>query len=693
MRGNEKAIVKRVMCLSMITLVLSGCTTVETARVIKPGDRVGVHFTCRLPNGEIASSTEKSIADNSGLPKSAIFMASHTNDSVKLPTGAELEELRHKQVLGMEEEIISQLTDAVVGMNYDESRTLKLTAAMAPTRDGDTHILHMARMRRRPKQLHLSVAEYKSRKHVDPVVGQDYTLDPEFPGKVVDVTESEVVVRFSAKVGDIVNTPFGKGVIRELDERYEYEIDARKGSLVRSGPLVGRISNVDDRLITIDYANPFAGEELTCDVRTEMAAGESITAVKTGEKSSADPASPRLTKAEGDAQVTKVDKVITDAVNKSDVSAHVDPTKNPAVAQNGDLVTVNFTAAFEDGAVIGTTLESVALDAKRKKVSWFMPLERYAPEEIKAGSRELMPGLGDAVLGMTEGAKKRVTLAPKQAYGLPDPSRIVKYPVVKTIPRLITMPAEDYVKRFNSFPVVGKEVELTPYFKARVVKVSEKTADLECLAKDGKLVDEDFGSTLIQVKGDVVSITLTPRIDGVIETGGETGRVIAADNDTVTVDFNNPLAGKKIVLDLEVVSLTKASSLQTKPIEWTEDHDAGLALAKEEVKPLFLLLYADWCGWCKKTQTETLTDPRIGRLRDHFVWMKLNSDKETKYKQMYGQGGFPMMVLLKSDGTVAEKIDGFRDGAALGRVLKDFLAKAQPGQTGTKTVSATDGHK
>ena len=106
-----------------------------------------------------------------------------------------------------------------------------------------------------------------------------------------------------------------------------------------------------------------------------------------------------------------------------------------------------------------------------------------------------------------------------------------------------------------------------------------------------------------------------------------------------------------------------------------------------------MILYADWCGWCKKTFAETIPDPRVSRLKDKFVWMKVNSDKETKYKQMYGQNGFPMMVLLRPDGTVAEKIDGFRDGAALGRVLKEFLATSQPGQAGTKTVSATDGHR
>ena len=71
--------------------------------------------------------------------------------------------------------------------------------------------------------------------------------------------------------------------------------------------------------------------------------------------------------------------------------------------------------------------------------------------------------------------------------------------------------------------------------------------------------------------------------------------------------------------------------------------------------------------------TETLPDPRIGRLKDKFVWMRLNSDKEKKYKEQYGQNGFPMMVILKPDGTVLKKIDGYRDARGLKRAGMEVL--------------------
>ena len=74
-----------------------------------------------------------------------------------------------------------------------------------------------------------------------------------------------------AQPGSVVDTPFGKGTIKENEKNYEIVIDASVGHLVRSQGLVGRVSEVQDRTIVIDYGNPFGGETLSCDVKVEPA--------------------------------------------------------------------------------------------------------------------------------------------------------------------------------------------------------------------------------------------------------------------------------------------------------------------------------------------------------------------------------------------------------------------------------------
>ena len=57
-------------------------------------------------------------------------------------------------------------------------------------------------------------------------MGQEFPSDPAVPGKVVSVSETGVLVRFTAEPGKEVDTAFGKGTIRETPDHYEIAIDA-----------------------------------------------------------------------------------------------------------------------------------------------------------------------------------------------------------------------------------------------------------------------------------------------------------------------------------------------------------------------------------------------------------------------------------------------------------------------------------
>ena len=360
----------------------------------------------------------------------------------------------------------------------------------------------------------------------------------------------------------------------------------------------------------------------------------------------------------------------------------IDLDEDPGNVQKGDMVRVNYTAkcfsvgsahlAFlEGGQVFCTTLAGVAGDPGIKKVAWYEEPKGFAPEDVLAGEEGPMPGLGGGVLGMAVGEKRTITLPPERAYGSPNPREMMQLPAIKRMPKVISMTAQEYVQKFRSFPVVGKEVNLTPYFKARAVEITGHYVTLELLAKDGERIEDDFGTTEIHSDGKEVTIKLIPRIGAPFEFKERKGRIISTDGNAFTVDFNNPLTGKTIVLDLEVVSLTKASVMAGWKIPWLEDHDRGLAAAFTDGKPLVLVLYAEWCRWCKRLLNEVMDDPRIKSLEDRFVWVKINSDVELEYKELYEQKGFPLIVLLTPEGEIIKKLDGFRDAATLRRELSE----------------------
>ncbi len=109
-------------------------------------------------------------------------------------------------------------------------------------------------------------------------------------------------------------------------------------------------------------------------------------------------------------------------------------------------------------------------------------------------------------------------------------------------------------------------------------------------------------------------------------------------------------------------------------IHWQEDLDLAQEEAEQGDKAVAVMLYADWCSWCKKMFNETLTDPVITSLEERFVWVKLNSDKHKEYMTRFGQKGFPMMVLLDKQGNVIEKREGFQQVYPLWESLRQVLA-------------------
>lgn len=345
----------------------------------------------------------------------------------------------------------------------------------------------------------------------------------------------------------------------------------------------------------------------------------------------------------------------------------------------GDMVKVDYTMSLEDGTIVYSTRSDVAKDPVRKKMTGYVEPKTFGAEEVIAGKPARLPGVGQSVVGMIKGERKEVKLSPESAFGPSDPGKIQTHPTVRNMPFVVRMAPAEFVGRFRVFPIQEKEVQFAPFMKARVKEISENFAVLEMIVRDGQKHEETYGSVDVRRNGDEVVATLTPVIGASLKTAGGEGRITGADGKNFTVDFNSPLAGKTIVLNLEVTAVTPASELADIQIPWVENHDKGLLAAKEAGKPAVMLLYADWCSWCKKLQNETFPDPRIKLLKDRLVFIKVNSDKDKELQKKYGQNGFPLTILFDRKGQEAGRIDGYKDAAALRETL-DRLIESESAQ-------------
>ncbi|MDA3952366.1 MAG: DUF255 domain-containing protein [Bacteroidales bacterium] len=85
---------------------------------------------------------------------------------------------------------------------------------------------------------------------------------------------------------------------------------------------------------------------------------------------------------------------------------------------------------------------------------------------------------------------------------------------------------------------------------------------------------------------------------------------------------------KRLVILLVVASigLLKTSFAQEEIVKWYSMEDA-LELNKIEQRKIFIDVYTDWCGWCKKMDASTFTNPAIAKiLNEEYYAVKFDAE-------------------------------------------------------------------
>lgn len=145
-------------------------------------------------------------------------------------------------------------------------------------------------------------------------------------------------------------------------------------------------------------------------------------------------------------------------------------------AERGDKVSVNYTGRSQDGQVFESSLG-------------------LRPLVFTIGSGEVVKGFEDAVIGMTPGQHKKVTVTPEEGFGLYDESLVMEIP-------------------FDDLPEEMDEVEVGMDFE----------------------VEDD--------EGNILPATVIEILDN-----------------SILVDANAPLAGRKVIYDIELLEILSKGNL------------------------------------------------------------------------------------------------------------------------------------
>lgn len=175
----------------------------------------------------------------------------------------------------------------------------------------------------------------------------------------------------------------------------------------------------------------------------------------------------------------------------------------------GSNVTLDYTLLDTSGNLIQTTNATIA-----KEYNAYDPANPYTPFSYIAGSNSVIKGFDNAVMGMKiNQTKTNITITPDQGYGYYNASKV------------ITVPLETIVGNNTNFSV----------FLNQTISYNEEYIYVASLGANN--------STANIVPLQSVS-------------SQQPYNITVNSNNTATLDYNNPLAGKTLVYDITVINIT-----------------------------------------------------------------------------------------------------------------------------------------
>ena len=150
---------------------------------------------------------------------------------------------------------------------------------------------------------------------------------------------------------------------------------------------------------------------------------------------------------------------------------------------------------------------------------------------------------------------------------------------------------------------------------------------------------------------------------------------------------------KKLILALLLTSAVLGVSAQESAVRGYSIEEA-VALAQTSPRPIFVDAYTDWCGWCKKLDSDTFSNPVIAEiLNNRYYAVKFDAEgkedvtfqgrkfvndgslgktHQLAYALLQGKLGYPTVVFLTAKSELITPVSGYKTPAQIEPMLNYF---------------------
>lgn len=262
---------------------------------------------------------------------------------------------------------------------------------------------------------------------------------------------------------------------------------------------------------------------------------------------------------------------------------------SPPTVERGDTVTLTYTGRYANGTIFDSNDAANMALLGRTSVS---------PLVVQVGSGQVIPGFDNALVGMRQHEKKTVTIKAREAYGTYNPERTIAIPKRTTVPlvtaasRIIDIPLNDLPPELRVITSLGKNYTTenfvyrimqtgfyangTGYATVRLLEANEPTFQLagsywpseivgmnETHVMIRNVIDPEktyytqYGPYSVDMNETHATLRTTIRLGDVVPLN--VGRAVAATEtiNSITLDYNHPLAGLDLTFDIRVDDVVK----------------------------------------------------------------------------------------------------------------------------------------